>query len=417
MGFKKTTDGRVFFHGAFASQEDSPAPSAKESALRKKTVKNTVQPAAPSGQGKPSALPKAANMHAAPKPDSGEAPTAVQVQTLQLLRVLNDKLQSAQAERKKMRAELAAYRKKVATLEAAKTHADHARTDAAQKELKETRALLADIEQRTAIIDENYNALITQAAEHKKTNIALTRKQIQLENRQRQYDFPALVARIEANEAQQEELTGRVTEAMNQQASLMRKLEQAMEERARFMRKIERIEETVIHTRDALNAKAMVVLSDQQKQGAGGMHMPRAISSHASGAVQTAVDKPFWRESWRLGTTMMLGACAAAIMGGWFISHLQNPGAPAPSGAHLSAWEAPVQESLPVETSAGDKWRLRDDHSAFLTEEAAEALPGKTVVQEASTALEVTHPAELEALLASNPRAVGGALNKIRPGA
>jgi len=62
-------------------------------------------------------------------------------------------------------------------------------------------------------------------------------------------------------------LATKMEEALAQQARLARRLEKITQDRARMIHKLERIEETVLETRESLNAKALVLLTEQGVAG------------------------------------------------------------------------------------------------------------------------------------------------------
>lgn len=60
-------------------------------------------------------------------------------------------------------------------------------------------------------------------------------------------------------------LAERIEDAINQQNRLARRIEQITQDKARMLRKLERIEEAVVETQSALNAKSLVLVSDQNR--------------------------------------------------------------------------------------------------------------------------------------------------------
>lgn len=60
-------------------------------------------------------------------------------------------------------------------------------------------------------------------------------------------------------------LAERIEEAINQQNRLSRRMEQITQDKARMLRKLERIEEAVVETQTALNAKSLVLVRDQNR--------------------------------------------------------------------------------------------------------------------------------------------------------
>ncbi|QQG36987.1 MAG: SEL1-like repeat protein [Micavibrio aeruginosavorus] len=60
-------------------------------------------------------------------------------------------------------------------------------------------------------------------------------------------------------------LAERIEEAINQQNRLARRIEQITQDKARMLRKLERIEEAVVETQTALNAKSLVLVGEQSR--------------------------------------------------------------------------------------------------------------------------------------------------------
>ncbi len=262
MGFRKTNEGRVFFQGVDENQQDKPRENNPTANDRPFTT------AYKSGGNEDMALPLTGAI-------KGSAQTQIQIITL--LKSLNERLKNTQAERTKMAHELEAYRNLIEDLQAKSDRQERAYTALEQKitkgvsnkdtqhaeilardalsEMEETRKLLSEMQTKTDNADKGVRVLKklhSEQAEKVALSINHTAK---------------LTQRIKNTEARQEEIDVRVNDTIGQQARLTRKIDKAIEERARFMRKIERIEETVLQTRDSLNAKAMVLLTDQGVAG------------------------------------------------------------------------------------------------------------------------------------------------------
>ena len=279
MGFKKTSEGRVFFE------------KLEDTANDELTTQNGANDFRPN----PFAPPNFNKPLSSPNPTSGAIQEQqTQVQIIALLKSLNERLKITQAERNQMREELDAYRDLISDLESksersekayiqleqklaqaeGKKSSDHAEELAQEaiKEMEETRRLVLQLEGKTDKADKELSALKTDVTRHQAVGNQLIQKQKQLEEKQHQNNekfnehgkiATKIVQRIKDGEERYEELSDKVEEASAEQARFSRKLDKAIEERARFMRKIERIEETVLQMRDSLNAKAMVLLTDQ----------------------------------------------------------------------------------------------------------------------------------------------------------
>ena len=230
MGFKRTPEGRVFFQGSDSANDEAP-PTLKQS-----------RPSNPSPQMR--------------SPLTGEK---TQGQIVTLLKTLNERLKVTQADRDRMMGELEKHRQIIEDLEDKASRSEKLALDLEDKLEKQTK-IAAATNNKDAIkeLEETRRALAemqrTQNAHNKAISDRITKSSSGIN---------ALHKRIESTEAKQSVIDERIEAALTEQAKIIRKVDKAIEDRARFMRKIERIEETVIQTRDALNAKAMVVLTEQ----------------------------------------------------------------------------------------------------------------------------------------------------------
>ncbi|MCF8496740.1 MAG: hypothetical protein K9G62_08780, partial [Alphaproteobacteria bacterium] len=315
MGFKRTTEGRVFFQRSKETANDQPDRDAGE----------PLQPAF---------MPE----DIFPQP---ERPASGPQEILAVLRALNERLKSTQSERQEMRRQLGIYRTLMEELEekaerserawleleekfsvrnrTAESRAEQAETIARDtlRELEETRRIVADLEDKADLAGKSVSSL----------------KKLQAEQDQKLSGYGAvhvkLSQRLQDTELKQEDMGGKIEEALSQQARLGRKLDKAVEDRARFMRKIERIEETVIQTRDALNARAMVLLTDQAAGGGPALEEDFPPESMLDmrpggfdalpGAASTA--RSPWFQAVAVGAVML-----AAALAGWFAAELRRPG-------------------------------------------------------------------------------------------
>ncbi|MGB4107307.1 MAG: peptidoglycan-binding protein [Alphaproteobacteria bacterium] len=377
MGFKKTSEGRVFFQGSGgngSSANDGPARPAREQ-----------QP------------PAASNA-------SANAPT--QLQILALLRSLNEKLKATQVERNAMRSELDNYRRTMDSLQSRAVQGERAEKLAHEtmKELEETRKLLLDLEERQAGVEKESKS------NSEKIRVGAG-------------SYRDIAKRLQMSEQKQEEIGRKVEETTTQQAKIMRQIEKAIEDRTRFMRKIERIEETVVQTRDALSAKAMVLLTDQNIAGAVPADMENTFRIPQEPGIPTAIpDEELAPGSW----TNARGLQAAAIMlllvggilAGWAVSEIRGPQI-ADSG------ELQVTETAPAatETEAAledqadaivDKWSVSENTAAFSEDTAS---PATTTGPDPSDdiGIDLTDEVKLQQMLADDPDALAAELNKIEP--
>lgn len=381
MAFKKSTEGRVYFQGAGGRNEE-----AHETAP-------TIRP---------------------PSADAAGAPA--QLQILTLLRSLNDKLKTTQTERNAMRAELDHYRRAVDALQDKAYKGERAERVAQEtlKELAETRKLMLDIEERQAGIE-------------KETKLSSEKLRVSLGG------YQNLLKRLETTEQKQDNVTRRLDEATAQQEKIMRQIEKAIEDRTRFIRKIERIEETVVQTRDALSAKAMVLLTDQNLPSS--INDESALNSAREPGVPTAIpDDEFTQQPWNVSRSLQAAAILLLVVGGilagWAVSETQRPQSLINSGEFRITDESPQQpaqqrDTAPVENAEKtvgnilSKWD-GDKQAVDVSEQAVEA----TAAASAATinpaddigTLDLNDTAKIQEMLESDPDKVANALNAIEPG-
>lgn len=417
MGFKRTSEGRIFFQspddGANDTANDSP-----------KTMKSA---SAPRPQNPGSAL-----------QSPGQSSPQTQMQIVALLKTLNERLKITQAERDKMSRELETTRtlieelqQKASTHEQAyrdlqskiskgpagkaseNSHAEILARDALA-ELEETRKMLQDLETKATRADHGVSAL----------------KKLQLEQAEKMAvsvnHAAALTKRVKDAETRQEEIGARVDDAIGQQARLSRKIDKAVEERTRFMRKLERIEETVLQTRDSLNAKAMVLLTDQGVAAQQKMESAAPLELNAQNAqILSDFDKetdskikPQTMQAIGMGLLLV-----AALLGGYLMNELQSRKAttdiqPAAHNTQTTQETASnTTASAPMDMTEME-WGIDDDTSAFNAQGRPEPQgtpPQKTVGDDIGT-LDLNDQNKVEALLSDNPDAVAGVMNDIEPG-
>jgi hypothetical protein len=310
MGFKRTSEGRVFFQG---TEEGGSAA-------------------------------KKAEFRSLPQSQAGAAPPqqqATQFQILTLLKALNEKLKDSQGERAKMRAELDAYRKHIEELEgkigkgaAGKAERAEKLAEDTFKELKETRKMILEIEDKADKADKGMLTLQRQIIQSKTLGEELAKQQTSVE---------ALAKRLDESDSKHEDLTIRIEKTSAEQSRILRQIEKVAEDRTRFMRKIERIEETVIQTRDALSAKAMVLLTEQ---GTGKAASGPSLIQQLTGAKterERGEGTP-WQESFIFQAGVAISVLALGVLGGWAVSKIRE--IPFPGHAAVSVQEYRVGAAI-----------------------------------------------------------------------
>ncbi len=141
--------------------------------------------------------------------------------------------------------------------------------------------------------------------------------------------YVALTKRVGEAETRADALENKIEDASSEYLKLDRKIDKVIEDRNRILRKVERIEQAVLETRDALNAKAMVLLTDQ---GVGGIDMPQ-ITDQTLQTDPMALQKrlheeammPWWRKPVRIQTTSLVLLLVVVLLIGWIMSAANRP--------------------------------------------------------------------------------------------
>ena len=339
MGFKKTSEGRVFFKSA--DNDDLLPPSI-----------NTPS-------------------------DSLLTKDNAQVQILLLLKTLNEKLQESREDNAVMKKTLDAYKAKIDALEdrtlaqqsdyidleqkvaekqneaSKKASRVENNLKATLKQLEDARGLVKALEEKTEEQDgaleslkenlsNNGGAGMGNAEEIVKIQEKLVRKQKEIEKRQKEQGekmasnataYVSLTKRLSQTETRQDALDNKIEENTNEYLKLDRKIDKVIDDRNRLLRKIERIEGAVIETRDALNAKAMVLLTDQG--AVAGVNVPDQFPpSTAALSNEPMVFKrqleeeammPWWRRPIRIQTMSLFLLLMVVMLLGWIMSAVNAP--------------------------------------------------------------------------------------------
>jgi TPR repeat protein len=431
MGFKRTSEGRVFFQGT----EEGQGPAAKKADFR-----SLSQASQPSGSSQ-----------------------STQIQILTLLKALNDKLKDAQTERTKMRAEIDAYRKAISELEGKTDRSERAYMDLEQKvgkgasgkadraeklaedmfkELKETRKLILEIEDKSDRADKGVVNLQRQVAQTKALGDEIIKKQ---------ETYDELVKRLDDVDTKHDDLNQKIEKTSAEQSRILRQVEKVAEDRARFMRKIERIEETVIQTRDALSAKAMVLLTEQGQSRTDGRpsFVQQVMGAGANDAAQ-AEGENRWQDSLVLQVGVAAAVLAFGILGGWAVSKIREipfsspafeasemtPAAEEASSSSTAtestaseaaaAPEAIAPDSYAAESQSVDEqsYNSANDNaeSTAPLEETSVQSPAVEAARNFAAAtddvgtIDVSDEKKLTEMLETDPDALAAELNKIEPG-
>lgn len=380
MAFKKNAEGRVFFQNIEEDVKTAPqvtTPKATTPASQPAKKRAVV-----ANQSK--ATPLRTSQSQAGGTGAG-AQAQTQFQIIALLKTLNAKLQNTQAERDEMRKQLDRYSNLVTRLEAKanKTHDAYATLSKSVKakdkemleqsrraeqiaqeafgELEEARKLILELEEKA---DFSEKELKRHAVQRQKAEAAIAARQSEFEALQKKLaDYSLtnsnLTKRLNRTEEKQETLGLKVDNAVSKQDILDRKIEKTVQERTRMLRKVDRIEEAVMQTRDAMNAKAMVLLTDQNASG--GMAVPAALEDVDNDAIQALLRSqaeaahqaeqnqllPWWKKPMRVNPLSAASFITIALLGGWLVSEAQKPAMPTTEELRIfSEYEATRQNNI-----------------------------------------------------------------------
>ncbi|GJL86000.1 MAG: hypothetical protein DHS20C02_17750 [Micavibrio sp.] len=289
-------------------------------------------------------------------PSEGEENKDLQI--VGLLRALNERLKTAQGERAKLLKDMERYRETIDDLNERAVRSEQAYIDLEQKvstrqnegakkagraeevtretlqELIDTREMVAELREKTILSEKSFSTLKEELSERKKTEELLRRHQLALEKLHKDQNekivgsvaaYVALTKRVNESETKFDTLDNKIGETVSEQGRLERKIEKAAQDRSRMLRKVDRIEETVIQTRDALNAKAMVVLADQ---GADGISTQKLLQEEPAPALlenQTNAQQSWWQRTSALQVAGISMFLVAAFLAGLLLSDIKLP--------------------------------------------------------------------------------------------
>ncbi|PCI99496.1 MAG: hypothetical protein COB14_06365 [Alphaproteobacteria bacterium] len=326
MGFTKTSEGRVFFKNA--DNDDLP---------KTRSTQPTKDPVMPSDN--------------------------VQMQTLLLLKSLNTKLKSARSDSTTFKKQLTQYKATIKILEdktvaqennyidleqkvASKQNEASKKTSRVEnsvkntlKQIEEAKDLVKELERKNAERDGSLEALKDKITEQKSKDDMLLKRQKSIETQQKVQGekmvdnvavYVALTKRVSETETRNEALDNKIEDATSDYLKLDRKIDKAIEDRNRILRKVDRIEQAVLETRDALNAKAMVLLTDQG--AVAGVNMPQVNDdilqtdpSVLHRRLQEENLLPWWRRSIRIQGTSLALMMIVVLLLGWILSEARHP--------------------------------------------------------------------------------------------
>lgn len=437
MGFKRTSEGRVFFKGA--DNDDRPAPSDPNSTFPADPVVNIDQ---------------------------------TQMQILMLLKSLNTKLKSTKDTQSGMKKQLLKYRETIKILEekteghqknyidleqkiAQKQNETIKKTTRVEEKIKETlgqldqaKKLVLEVEKKSGAYDNSLEQIKSEIENRRKEEEKIARRQKEIEKAQKEQGekmvdnvavYVALTKRMSDSEARHEALDNKIEDATSEYLKLDRKIEKALEDRSRILRKIERIENAVMETRDALNAKAMVLLT--QQGAVAGIDFPM-LDDDALKADPVAINRrmqeealmPWWRRPLRIQSTSLGMMLVIALLLGWIVSQATTS---APVQVSSSDMDAP-KVALDLEENNSEQLKHASNASALPAADdvviedptfesaedvlkAADNNEGVVIEREQETPdatahINLNNEKQVLEAFEKSPESVAQALNEIEPG-
>lgn len=262
------------------------------------------------------------------------------IEVIRVLAQITDKLKRSEAERQELLAEIREYRKTLNDLEDRNAQAEKKFVSLEGKIQQNQSEQGEDLEDRQARIEK----ALKEADDKLVKAIA----------------GQALIdQRIQETENQQTAIFQRLDESVATQARMDRQIEKVSQDRARMLRKVERLEEVVVETKDVLQAKAMVLLTDQSAV------VRQALPGPDEQDLSLGDNAPFWQKSVQMQAVGMAAMIVAALLGGWMINHIQQPKIPeiailergglARLNLDEQRWEPIVSNGQPVESETFTK--------------------------------------------------------------
>ncbi len=414
MGFTKTSEGRVFFKNA--DNDDAPITG---KAIKAKPPSEAVLPA-----------------------------DNTQMQILLLLKSLNSKLKSSKTDQGAMKKQLAQYKATIKNLEDKTASQETNYIDLEQKiSLKQNEAnkkanrvensvknTLKQIEEAKKLVEEleskNNEALEelkTKLDEQKNKDETIIKRQKALATVQKQQGekmvdnvaaYVALTKRVSEAETNSAALDNKIEEATSQYLKLDRKIDKAIEDRNRILRKVDRIEQAVLETRDALNAKAMVLLTDQG--AVAGVNMPQ-ITDEAMQTDPIALNRrlqeealmPWWRRPVRIQGISLVLMMIIVLLLGWIMNGATSP---APTIAMRGNTAPPPTISLhEIEPAASESMIFEDIEPKPLIEGSSIYDSYEAPIEDDFSNLDINNSEEMLAAFEADPERVAARLNQIEP--
>lgn len=291
------------------------------------------------------------------------------------------------------------------------------------RELREYRKSLRELEDKSDNSEKAFLAIETKLSRKGNVDTESLERQARLERTIKSTEEKIVKAvagqavldkRLKETEDKQSMIDQRLDESVVEQTRIDRQLELSSQDRSRLVRKLERLEEMMSDTKNALNSKAMVLLTDK---GAAGQ---AALSAPTPGMPDTDRERSILSRLLNMQTLGMASMIVAALLGGWAINQVQQPQVPqiavlengglAKLNLQENRWEAvteaeTVSNIIPASGNA-EPAEAVDETLVIETDPAASG----------ATVLDLNDDQLLEALEA-DPASLASQLNDLEPGA
>lgn len=222
---------------------------------------------------------------------------------VRMLAQIGDKLKRSEAERYELLRELREYRKSLRELE-----------DKADNSEKAYLAIETKLKTKGSVDTES----LERQARFERSLKTTEEKLVKAVAGQALMD-----SRLKETEDKQVAIDQRLDDSVAEQTRLDRQLELSSQDRSRLVRKLERLEEMMSETKNALQAKAMVLLTDKSHTAQATLAAP--IDMDVSSKKE---DAPFMARVLNVQTLGMASMIVAALLGGWMINQAQQPNVP-----------------------------------------------------------------------------------------
>jgi len=222
---------------------------------------------------------------------------------VRMLAQIGDKLKRSEAERYELLRELREYRKSLRELE-----------DKADNSEKAYLAIETKLKTKGSVDTES----LERQARFERTLKTTEEKLVKAVAGQALMD-----SRLKETEDKQVAIDQRLDESVAEQTRLDRQMELSSQDRSRLVRKLERLEEMMSETKNSLQAKAMVLLTDKSTAAQATLAAPTDMNMSGN-----KEDTPFMTRILNVQTLGMASMIVAALLGGWAINQVQQPNVP-----------------------------------------------------------------------------------------